>query len=100
MSNRNQLLNEINGAPFKIQNMVIGKKYKVINIEKTYTNFGQRIVVKCEDITITLPESWTERMSNNNIKTLLEGESPLYIVYNGKIALPNDKFKHDLKFVE
>lgn len=82
----------------RISDLEIGKRYLWIDIDRIFTHYGQRDLVKCGGIKFTLPESWTDTMSPNNIKTLLQYDKPLKEVYNGKIQLPNDKTKHYILF--
>jgi len=92
------VLNEINGTSFGLSSMEIGKKYLVECIDRIQTQYGLRVVVQCDTVKFTLPESWNDRMSPNNIKTVMQSDKPLYVVYHGKISLPQGKFKHDIKF--
>lgn len=94
------ILDEVNGNSFtKINELEIDKKYLVNSIERIHYAYGLRILITCDDVRFQLPESWNERMSTKNINALLKSDQPLYVVYHGKITLPNDKFKHNIEFV-
>lgn len=101
MNNYKDILDEINGnnSFTKISDLKVNEKYLVTNIERTHYAYGSRVIITCGDMSFQLPESWNERMTSKNINALLKSDKPLYVIYCGKIPLPNDKFKHDLKFV-
>jgi len=95
----NDVLNRVNGTQLTgLNSMEIGKQYLVKQIERTYQTYGLRVIVTCDELKFILPESWNDRLTTDNINALMQCDMPLYVVYNGKIPLPHDKFKHDLKF--
>ena len=99
--NNNHLLNEINAVPIpftKLDDIEVGKKNLVRNIERITFKQGERIVVRCDDLKFSLPVSWNMRMTADNIKLLLINK-PLYVVYNGKVPLTDGKYRHDIKFM-